>query len=119
MAYDSADSTVHREVVTQTLAGNAAVSGKFVSFANLLLKRMQAVVLVAGTSSGSGNKVDVYVGTSSVGTVALGSSTAGFVSSVVDLSSAAVVPAGTPVSLKNGTDATGQAAVTLEFVEQR
>lgn len=118
MAYDSPDFLLHRERVHQTVAGASGVSGKFVSFATLLLKRMKAVVVTAGTSSGAGNKVDLYVDTNSVATVTLGSSTAGVVSADVDLSAVAAVAPGSVVSFKNGTDATGVAAVTLEYVEQ-
>lgn len=118
MAYDSPDFNLKRERVHLTTAGASAVTGKFTSFATLLLKRMKANVITAGTSSGAGNKVDLYVGTASVATVTLGSSTADTVSSDVDLTAIAAVAPGTVISFKNGTDATGVAGICLEFTEQ-
>ena len=118
MAYDQTDYTLKREKTVITTAGNAAVSGKFVSFATLLLKRMNAMVITAGTSATTGNKVDLYVGTASVASITLGSDVAATLEAAVDLSALAAVPAGTPVSFKNGTDATGVASVCLEYTEQ-
>lgn len=118
MAYDQTDFTLKRERVHITTAGNATVSGKFTSFATLLLKRMNAMVITAGTSATTGNKVDLYVGTASVASITLGSDVAGTLEANVDLTALAAVAVGTPVSFKNGTDATGVASVTLEYTEQ-
>lgn len=117
MAYDNPNALLKRERIHLTTAGNATVTGKFVSFATLKLQRMKANVVTAGTSSGAGNKVDLYVGTSSVATVALGSSTADVVSADVDLTALSAVAPGTVISFKNGTDATGVASICLEFTE--
>jgi hypothetical protein len=77
--------------------------------------QMRAVVVTAGTSATSGNQVFLLSGTTSVtsSSIALGTGTAGTGGTTGDL--ATLIPAGTLISLKNGTDATGVARVMLEF----
>lgn len=118
MAYDNANALLKRERVHLTTAGASAVTGKFTSFATVKLQRMQANAITAGTSSGAGNKVDLYIGTASAATVTLGSSTADTVVGPVDLTALAVVAPGTVISFKNGTDATGVTGICLEYTEQ-
>lgn len=110
--YDDPQYTAVREIAVQSKAGNAAVV-KFALFSDAVLKRARATVLTAGTSAVTGSYLDVLIGTTSVGRIALGSSTAG---AVVDSDFAdTVVPAGTTVELLCGTDATALALVVFEY----
>ncbi len=113
VGYDSADKTIEREHSVQAAGGAAATEfGKFRSFSDAKLLQARAVVTTAGTSASPGHKLDIYVGTASVGSFGLGSSTAGVAFSTalnVD------VPALSPVFVKTGTDATGAADVTFEY----
>lgn len=110
--YDDPQYTAVREIAVQSKAGNAAVT-KFALFSDAVLKRARATVSAAGTSAVTGAYLDILVGTSSVGRLALGSSTAG---SVVDSDfTDTVVPAGTVVELLCGTDATAAALVVFEY----
>jgi hypothetical protein len=118
MAYSDPVFQIARERVMQTVAGAAGVSNKYVSYATQVLKRMKAVVVTAGTSAGSGNQVSLIKnGTATLGAIVLGSDAAGTIEASVDLASAVVLPTDY-LQLVNGTDASGVAAVTVEFVEQ-
>jgi hypothetical protein len=76
---------------------------------------LSALVAAAGTSTGSGARLDILVGTSSMGQVALGTSSVG---SVIPLNTATdlniPVPSGSVIYLRNGTDATAAATVVLD-----
>jgi hypothetical protein len=114
-AYDDPNYTLKREVVVPQAAG-AAGTNKFALYASAVLLRARAVVKVAGTSANTGAYIDVLVGTTTAGRLLTGSSTAG---SVVDVSLAKTVcPAGTLVSLVNGTDASASANVSIEYSDQ-
>lgn len=111
MAYDDANANVRREVSTGIIAGaDGASMAKFLMFQKTRLKAVHAVVTTAGTDTGAG--VDIFVGTSSVGAIALGTSTAGVqVSVALD----AAVPAKGVIELKGKADsATLKAAFVLE-----
>lgn len=77
------------------------------------LRNVTATVKVAGTSATTGNKVDIFVGTTSVGSITLGTSAAQVVGTSGDLNQ--TIGAGTAVYFKNGTDATGTARLTGEM----
>lgn len=98
--------------VTST-AGASGTSGQITFPSAMRLRNCCATVRTAGTSATTGNKVDIFVGTASVGTVALGTGAAGTNGTSGDLNT--LVPAGTTVALKNGTDATGVAHVLMEM----
>lgn len=98
--------------VTST-AGASGTSGQISFPSAMRLRNVAATVRTAGTSATTGNKVDIFVGTASVGTIALGTGTAGSNGTSGDLNT--LVPVGTVIALKNGTDATGVAHVVMEM----
>lgn len=111
IGYDDADRAIERERFVENAGGAATtIYGKFRSFVDLKLLRARAWVTTAGTAAGHG--FDIYVGTASVGTFDLGTSTAGVESSVT-LNVA--VPAGTVVNVKSLSDIVGKADVTFEY----
>jgi len=113
--YDDPSNTVKRDLVLSQAAG-AAATNKFALYTAAVLTRARAVVKAAGTSANTGAYINVLVGTATAGTLLTGSSTAG---SVVDVSLGnTAVPAGTLISLVNGTDASASALVALEYTEQ-
>lgn len=75
--------------------------------------QLSAVVVTAGTTAGA--TVFLLSGTTTVAnsTITNGTSTAGSIGTTGDL--ATKITAGTLISLKNGTDATGVARCTLEY----
>jgi hypothetical protein len=97
------------------VAGGAATTAyaKFRSFAATKLLRVNAHVTTAGTHAAHG--FDVYVGTSSVGTILLGTSTAG-VDAEVTLNTD--VPAKGDIFVKSLADIVGKADITFEYVER-
>ncbi len=106
------DDPLTREIVLTQAAG-AAGTTKFALYAQVKLTRARAVVKAAGTSANTGAYIDILVGTATAGRLLTGSSTAG---AVVDIDfTDTVVPAGTVVTLVNGTDATGSAVVSVEY----
>lgn len=105
-----------RQVMTwRTVAGANGTSSSFILPWDINVHQMLAVVGTAGTSATTGNQVQLLSGTTSVtnSTIALGTSTAGVTGTTGDL--ATKISAGTLISIKNGTDATGVASVTLEY----
>jgi len=97
----------------RTVAGaNGTSSARAVPW-DINVHQMTVVVATAGTSATTGNRVILLSGTSTVGSVTLGTNTALQVSTSSDL--ATLITAQTPISIKNGTDATGVADVTVEF----
>jgi hypothetical protein len=111
MAYDSPQFSVTRDQYAVTTAGATGEYGKFRTFAAATLRNVAAVVLVAGTSSV--HAYDVYVGTDSVGTIPLGTATAG---SSVSVAINAAVPALTQMSVKSKADATGTAHIVYDYI---
>jgi 3D (Asp-Asp-Asp) domain-containing protein len=96
-----------------TTAGASGTSGRMSFPTAMRIRNVSVTVAVAGTSATTGNKVDIFVGTASVGTVANGTNTAGSVGTSGDLNT--LIPVGTVLALKNGTDATGVANVVAEM----
>lgn len=114
-----------------TTAGANGTSGGWSFISDMRVRKFAAAVRTAGTSAAGGNAVNlIYIGTSvagfnlnpvvlttttttaTLGTLALGSSTANSVSTSTDMN--AILKAGGVLQMKNGTDATGVAALTLE-----
>lgn len=98
-----------------TAGANGTSTNGWVAPWDINLHQMQAVVKTAGTSATTGNQVILLAGTATVtgATVVLGSSTAGVYGTTGDI--AQKITAGTPLYVKNGTDATGVAYVSVEF----
>lgn len=116
-----------------TTAGANGTSGTMSMISDMRIRKAAVTVRVAGTSSGAGNQVMLLcIGTSyqgygtlggtntlstntttaTLGTCALGSSTANTVATFADMD--ARIVAGSILALKNGTDATGTAEVRME-----
>ena len=114
-----------------TTAGANGTSGGRAFISDMRYRKGAAVVKVAGTSTGNvvnvvvvGTMVTGYIngllgtalttstGTNTMMTITLGSSTAYSVTTSTDCDTK--VTAGSVIFLKNGTDATGTADVTLE-----
>lgn len=75
--YDSGDRAM-RELTENNITGIAgATFTKFHNYAKSRLKRVSALVVTAGTNATAG--VDIYVGTTSVGALTVGTNTAGSV----------------------------------------
>lgn len=100
MAYDDRDYGV-QTINTGHLTGAASASiQKFLMYRSTILKRVSALVVVAGTNANAA--VDVYVGTASVGSLAFGTNTAG---SVIDSGALGIdVPAEGFVELKGAAN---------------
>jgi hypothetical protein len=96
-----------------TVAGASGTSGHRTYPNAMRIRNVAVTVKTAGTSATTGNKVDLFVGTASVGTIALNTQVQGYTGTMGDLNT--LVPAGTVVACKNGTDATGVADVTMEL----
>src|SRR5262245_34805757 len=77
------------------------------------IRNATATVVTAGTSAGTGHKGNLFVGTASVGTIALNTLTAGQTGTSGDMNT--LIAASTRLALKNGTDATGVARVAVEM----
>ncbi len=116
MAYDIPNATVRREYFAGSCGGDpTTVYGKFRSFQKMRLKKVHCVVTTAGTTDA--HALDVYSGTTSIGTVLLGTNTAGSViSSTSNLNTdfASMVQ----LSVKTKADGDGIADVTYEFEVQ-
>lgn len=116
MAYDEANFTVRREhACPPTSAGATTEGAKFRQFQKFLLKRAHAAVITAGTAAGHG--YDVYVGTTSVGTIALGTSGTNVTASSAVLNQN--VSSLQQVSVKSLADATGVAQIVYEYEMQQ
>jgi hypothetical protein len=111
MTYDAPDFTLKREQYFNTVGGGATTNyAKFRSFSALTLSRVLAAVVTAGTATT--HKLDIMSGTTSIGTIALGTQTAG---SIVTATPSVAIPAQTQISVKTGADAVGTADVTFEY----
>jgi hypothetical protein len=113
MGYDNVNGNVRHERSFVTVAGSGELTTKFVMYQKAKLQGLHALVVTAGTSDSPGCKLDVYVGTSSVGILAVGTATAG-ATVTADLGGIAV-PSMNPVHLKSGTDATSVVNATVEY----
>lgn len=113
--------------------GANGLAGYKAFISDMRIRKVVAVVRVAGTSSGAGNSANLMVigtyisgfgtgagtalttttGTNTLTTFALGSSTAGaYFGTSTDLNVRIV--AGSVLCVKNGTDASGQASLSCE-----
>jgi len=81
------------------------------------IRRLSAAVLTAGTSAGAGNAIYPMIlngtTTSTLGTFTLGTLTANSVVQLPDVNT--LLPTGSILFFKNGTDATGKAALGIEL----
>lgn len=112
MAYDSPTCTTRREHSSTPAAAAATTeSNKFRTFQAMRLKAVHAAVITAGTATTHG--YDVYHGTTSIGTIALSTSTAGSIGHTATLNR----DVGTmeQISVKSLADATGVAQIVYEF----
>lgn len=112
MAYDSPDYIIRREyTATPASAGATTESNKFRSFQAIRLKKVHAAVITAGTATTHG--YNVFHGTTSIGAIALSTSTAGSVASSGLFNRA--IPSLEQLSVKSLADATGIAQIVYEF----
>lgn len=110
--YTEPNATVRREFFGGEAGGAATTSySKFRSFQKGRLKRVYAVVTVAGTNAG--HKLDVFHGTTSIGTIALGVSAVGVTASSAILNEELLSL--DQISVKSGADITGKAEVVYEY----
>jgi hypothetical protein len=109
--YMRASANVRREAFFTTTAGATTEGAKFRSFQKMRLKKVHVAVVTAGTATTHG--YDVYHGTTSIGTIALSTSTAGSLghSALLDRAVATMEQ----VSVKSLADATGVAHVVYEY----
>jgi hypothetical protein len=110
--FSEPNAVVRREYFGGEAGGGATTTySKFRSFQKARLKRVIAAVTVAGTATA--HKLDVFHGTTSIGSIALGTSAAGVVaqSAILNEDLAAM----DQVSVKTGADATGKAEVVYEY----
>lgn len=132
MSYDDAEYKVTKFHSFTNTAGASSVN-RWVPPTNVLLKKLNIAVVTAGTSATTGNGMTVRVisgngtTTTSVGALALGTSSAnistntsfGTVTSAVQNGTQVYlgqpVAAGDIVTITSGTDATGVMAVTLSY----
>lgn len=111
VGYDDADHTIEREFFVPAAGGAATtVYGKFRSFNAAKVLRVKAVVAVAGTAAGHG--FDIYNGTTSIATIALGTSAAGVTGTATVNSDLA---AGDLFSVKSLADIVGKADIVYEY----
>jgi hypothetical protein len=111
MAYDDADFLIRRESHHTTVAGATTEGAKFRSFQAMRLKAVHAAVITAGTNAGHG--YDVYHGTTSIGTISLGTGAANTVAHSATLNES--VATMEQISVKSLVDATGVASIVYEF----
>lgn len=113
--YSDPNYAVRREFCTPpTTAGATTEGAKFRSFQKMLLKKVHAAVIVAGTATTHG--YNVFNGTTSIGTIALSTSGTNITASSALLNSE--VAALGQVSVKSLADATGTAQIVYEFEVQ-
>lgn len=102
---------------SQTTPGNTTVSNRFVAYTDMVARSAQVTVIVAGTSATTGHVITVNR-VSGTATTALATATLGTsgttVSTNLDLGNTALA-AGDLLVCRNGTDATGAAAVSYEL----
>lgn len=80
---------------------------------NMRIRNVTGCPTVAGTSATTGHVGIVLNGTTSIGQVVLGTNAVGVIGTSGDLNT--TITAGTAVSIKNGTDATGVAEYVAEM----
>lgn len=124
MRYDHEQYTVHQAIQPGEVGGAAATAyAKFCAFTAIQLFAAQMTVTVQGTAT-TNTLIAQYVtstSTTALGTASFGVSTIGVTSNVQlgtgTLSSGGfAVPQGGFVQILSGTDATGKAAVSYEYM---
>lgn len=113
--YDHPSFLTRQVIPMLSAAGANGTSNSFTLPWDINVHQMRATVVTAGTSATTGHQVFLLSGTTSVtnSSIALNTMTAGQSGTTGDL--ATKITAGTIISLKNGTDATGVARVMLEY----
>ena len=112
MTYADPNATVRRENFAGEAGGGATTEyGKFRSFQKARLKKVHAVVTVAGTATT--HKLDVYHGTTSISSISLSTAAAGGTASSSTLNEE--LASLDQISVKTGADAAGKAHVIYEF----
>lgn len=112
MTYADPNATVRRENFAGEAGGGATTEYcKFRSFQKARLKKVHAVVTVAGTATT--HKLDVFHGTTSISSISLGTSIAGVTASSATLNEE--LAALDQISVKTGADAAGKAHVIYEY----
>lgn len=112
--YDHPSYLTRTQVVLGNTTAGASGTSLVTNFTNQMrLRNVMATVVTAGTTSGSASKVDIFVGTASVGTITLSTNTANSTGTTGDLNT--IVAAATQVFVKNGTDATAVARIVAEM----
>lgn len=112
MSYDDPDFGIRREQFAGEAGGGATTEYvKFRAFQAARLKKVHAAVTVAGTNAGHG--FDVYHGTTSIGTIALGTNTANVQAHSATLDR--ILATMDQVSVKSLVDATGKAHIVYEY----
>lgn len=111
MGYADPNFTVRREADRITVAGATTEGAKFRAFQALKLKKVHVAVITAGTATTHG--YDVYHGTTSIGTIALSTSTAGSVGHSATLDR--TVGTMEQVSVKSLADAVGVGHIVYEY----
>jgi hypothetical protein len=109
-SYASPDVVISRERYAGACGGAATTEyGKFRSFQAAKLEKVHVVVTTAGTATT--HKLDIYHGTSSIGTIALSTNTGTFHSALLSEALASM----DQISVKTGADAAGIADVVYEY----
>lgn len=112
MGYDSPNALLRREHFAGEAGGGATTEYcKFRSFQKAKLKAVHFVVTTAGTATA--HKLDIFHGTTSIGSTTLGTNTAGYSASNTDVDQS--LAALDQISVKTGADATGKAHVVFEY----
>jgi len=111
LRYDHANHLVRREHSITPVAGATTQSSKMRTFQALKLKAVHFTVVTAGTNAGHGYTINH--GTTSVGTVSLGTNVAGYTASV-DMDDQAIT-AGETFNVLSLVDATGVADAVFEY----
>ncbi|MBF0422972.1 MAG: hypothetical protein HQL73_08270 [Magnetococcales bacterium] len=112
MSYTDPDFLVRREHCAGEAGGAATTEyARFASFQKARLKKVHAVVTTAGTTTNHG--FDVYSGTSSIGSIPLGSAAAGLSAASATLNAA--MSALGRFSVKSLADAAGKAIIIYEY----
>ncbi len=96
-----------------TIAGANGTSGSLVFPNAVRIRKARAIVVTAGTSGTTGTMAIILNGTSTAGSVALGTAAAQSTFAIADMNSA--LAADTLLSVKNGTDATQVIRVVYEI----